>query len=186
MSSLVAQPARYLLLEPGAIVCEQGTYRLFEARQIARHRRHEAIGGLPSGALRLGWAFAPAHIIDVMNRVRSPFNVNTPAMMAGIAALHDQAYIAETRAKNKAERERISSAITAMGYEVVPSHTNFVLVKFGAQASAVNAHLASQGIMVREVAAYGLADYLRISIGTAEENTEMLAALKSFSGAKAA
>lgn len=142
------------------------------------------IYGLP--ALRIGWAYAPTHIIDMMNRVRSPFNVNTPAMMAGIAALHDQAYITETRAKNKVERTRVTEAIVAMGYEVVPSHTNFVLVKFGTNASAVNAHLAKQGIMVREVAAYGLADYLRISIGTEEENTELLAALKSFSGAKAA
>lgn len=142
------------------------------------------IYGLPG--LRIGWAYAPAHLIDMMNRVRSPFNVNTPAMEAGIAALHDQDYITTTRAKNKAERARISDAIQAMGYEVVPSHTNFVLVKFAAEASAVNAHLAKQGIMVREVAAYGLADYLRISIGTEAENSELLAALKTYCTAKAA
>lgn len=142
------------------------------------------IYGLPG--LRIGWAYGPAHIIDMMNRIRSPFNVNSPAILAAIAALEDQAYVETSRSNNAAERARVSKEIAAMGYDVVPSHTNFVLVKYGAQASAVTAYLAKHGIMVRDVVAYGLPEYVRISIGTAEENGELLAALKGFAAAQAA
>lgn len=142
------------------------------------------IYGLP--ALRVGWGYAPPHIIDILNRIRSPFNVNSAALAAGIAAINDQPYIAEMRLKNEVERSRVSDAIRALGYTVVESHTNFVLVKFGAQASAVNAHLVSHGVIVREVGAYGLSDYLRISIGTTEENTVLLAALETYTTSAAA
>jgi histidinol-phosphate aminotransferase len=142
------------------------------------------IYGLP--ALRLGWAFAPAHIIDVMNRVRSPFNVNTPALSAGVAAMEDQAYITDMRAKNAVELKRVADAITALGYEVVPSKTNFTLVKFGSDVPAMNAHLAARGLIVREVAGYGLPDYLRISIGTTEENSLLIDALTAFVKARGA
>ena len=130
--------------------------------------------------LRLGWAYARPEIIDVMNRVRSPFNVNSPALAAGIAAVKDQAYITEMRKKNREERERVARAIAALGYSVVPSHTNFLLVQFDEQVDAVNKHLLSRGVIVREVGNYGLPQYLRISIGTAEENTVLLDALTSF------
>ena len=142
------------------------------------------IYGLP--ALRLGWAYGPAPIIDIMNRVRSPFNVNAPALAAGIAAVRDQAYITEMRAKNASERERVVNAVHALGFETVPSHTNFFLVKLGSHAQAANAHLTSQGIIVREVGGYGLPDYLRISIGTEEENGLLIAALTGFAKQHAA
>lgn len=143
------------------------------------------IYGLP--ALRLGWAFAPAHIIDVMNRVRSPFNVNAPALAAGIAAITDQAYVADMRAKNAKELARVSDAIAKLGYGIVPSVTNFILVKFGADvAKKMNAHLASKGLIVREVGGYGLPEYLRISIGTTEENGILIEALNGFAKANAA
>lgn len=142
------------------------------------------IYGLP--ALRIGWAYAPAHIIDVLNRIRSPFNVNSSAMQAGIAAMQDQAYVQKMREVNAVERARIVAAIAKLGYEVVPSHTNFILVKFGAEAAAVNQHLAKHGLIVREVGGYGLPEYLRISIGTTEENGLLLAALEAYRAAKAA
>ncbi len=163
--------------EDGAALVNEGT------NTVVFHTLSK-IYGLP--ALRLGWAFGPAAIIDILNRIRSPFNVNTPAMMAGIAALHDQAYVSEMRKKNEVERSRVTTAITALGYEVVPSHTNFILVKFGAQVGAVNAHLAKHGLIVREVGGYGLGDYLRISIGTTEENGLLLDALNSFAQTVAA
>ena len=163
---------------------EDGARLVTEGTNTVVFHTLSKIYGLPG--LRIGWAYAPVHIIDILNRIRSPFNVNTPAMMAGIAALEDQAYVNEARAKNAGERERVSTAVAAMGYAVVPSQTNFVLVKFGAKSAAVVKHLAGLGIMVRDVAAYGLAEYVRISIGTAEENTELLAALKSFASAQAA
>jgi len=142
------------------------------------------IYGLP--ALRLGWAFAPAHIIDVMNRVRSPFNVNTPALAAGLAAMEDQDYVADMRKKNVVELARVRDAITQLGYETVPSVANFMLVKFGSDVPRVNAHLAARGLIVREVADYGLPEYLRISIGTTEENSILIDALNSFAKAKMA
>ena len=142
------------------------------------------IYGLP--ALRLGWAFAPAHMIDVMNRVRSPFNVNTPALAAGVAAMEDQAYLADMRAKNAVELKRVADTVSQLGYEVVPSKTNFILVKFDADVPAMNAHLASRGLIVREVAGYGLPEYLRISIGTTEENGILISALNDFAKARVA
>lgn len=142
------------------------------------------IYGLP--ALRLGWAFAPEAIIDVMNRVRSPFNVNTPALAAGLAAMEDQTYIAQIRTKNATESARVTAAIQALGYAVIPSTTNFILIKFGADVPKINAHLASAGLIVREVGGYGLPEYLRISIGTEEENGLLIDALNSFAKANKA
>lgn len=142
------------------------------------------IHGLP--ALRLGWAFAPAHIIDVMNRVRSPFNVNAPALAAGIAAIGDKDYLIEMRKKNAVELARVAQSIAQKGYEIVPGLANFILVKFGADAAKMNAHLASRGLIVRDVTSYGLGDYLRISIGTTEENTLLLEAIGEFHKAHAA
>lgn len=142
------------------------------------------IYGLP--ALRLGWAYAPAHIIDVMNRVRSPFNVNSPALAAGIAAMEDQAYITDMRAKNAAERTRLTQSFEQKGYTVVPSVTNFILVKFGAATAKMNQFLTARGIIVREVSGYGLPEYLRITVGTTEENTILIDALNEFAKANAA
>lgn len=137
------------------------------------------IYGLP--ALRLGWAYAPKPILDILNRVRSPFNVNAPALAAGIAAMRDQPYIVTMREKNAVELHRLVRSLTHKGYETVPSIANFVLVKFGAEVKAMNAFLAARGLVVREVGSYGLGDYLRISIGTSEENTILIEALEAFS-----
>ena len=142
------------------------------------------IFGLP--ALRLGWAYAPADIIDVMNRVRSPFNVTATALAVGIAAVNDKTYIADMRKKNAVERERVVNAVTKLGYHVVPSHTNFILVKFGSEVPVVNKHLAERGLIVREVAGYGLPECLRISIGTTEENGLLIDALNAYATANAA
>lgn len=142
------------------------------------------IYGLPG--LRLGWAHAPAAIIDILNRVRSPFNVNSAALAAGIAAVADQAYVADMRARNTAERARVGEAIRALGYNVVPSVTNFILVHFGALVAEVNHFLAARGLIVREVGNYGLPEFLRISIGTTEENDLLIDALSAFAQSRAA
>lgn len=142
------------------------------------------IYGLP--ALRIGWAHGTPEIIDVMNRVRSPFNVNAPALAAATAAIADQAYVSAMREANTRERERVCEAIRALGYNVVPSHTNFILVHFGAQAASANRHLGDNGLIVREVGNYGLPDFLRISIGTDEENTLLIDSLTRFAQSQAA
>lgn len=137
-------------------------------------------------ALRLGWAYARPEIIDTLNRIRSPFNVNAPALAAGLAAVKDQDYVRDMRKKNAVERTRVANTITGLGYEVVPSHTNFLLVKFDTKVEAMNRHLMARGVIVREVGNYGLPEYLRISIGTTEENTVLLDALAAFARAGAA
>lgn len=142
------------------------------------------IYGLPG--LRLGWAHAPAAIIDILNRVRSPFNVNSAALAAGAAAIRDQDYVSTMREKNAVERERLNSALRDYGFTVVPSTTNFVLVHVGDGASAMNNFLMQRGLIVREVAGYGLAEFLRISIGTTEENDLLIAAIADFAKSRAA
>lgn len=142
------------------------------------------------GGMRLGWAYAPDMIIDVLNRIRGPFNVNSAALAAGLAAIRDVDYTQLMRHKNKEQLQRVSEGITQRGYKVVPSAANFVLVEFpttaGQTASDANQFLLSQGIIPREVANYGLPNHLRITIGTEEENSAVLEALTRFSERKAA
>lgn len=134
-------------------------------------------------ALRLGWAYGPEGVIDVLNRVRGPFNVNAPAQAAGIAALRDVAWTDKARSHNDTELPRLTQAISGLGITVAPSVGNFLLLRFpgGAmQAKAADEHLRRQGLILRAMAGYGLPDCLRLTIGTLEENARVLAALSSF------
>lgn len=134
-------------------------------------------------AIRLGWAYCPEAIADILNRVRSPFNVNTPAQMAGIAAVRDVEFTKAAVTFNTKWLAKLTQDITALGLRVWPSVGNFLLVEFpatGKTASAANAHLMAQGIIPREVAGYGLPNCLRITIGLEEENQALMAALKGF------
>lgn len=158
---------------------EAGESLVREGTNTIMFRTFSKIYGLP--ALRLGWAFAPTHMIDVMNRIRSPFNVNSAALAAGIAAVRDQKYIAEMRKKNAEERQRLADSLRQKGWDVVPSAANFLLVKFGAQVAAMNQFLTEHGLIVRDVSSYGLADYLRITVGTTEENSLLIDAIARFS-----
>lgn len=146
------------------------------------------IHGLP--ALRIGWAYAPAPIIDVMNRIRGPFNVNSPALAAATAAANDMEYISEMRRKNNEQRARLSDGIAQRGYKVWPSAANFVLIEFpetpGQTAKDANLFLMEMGIIPREVANYGLPNFLRITVGTEEENTILLDAFTAFAARRAA
>lgn len=142
-------------------------------------RTFSKIYGLP--ALRLGWGYCPTEVIDILNRVRGPFNVNSPAIAAGIAAVKDVSYTSYIRDYNNRELKRVSEALS-QHYTVYPSIGNFVMVGFGepARATAANHYLTERGIIVREIAAYGLAECLRISIGTEEENNAVIEALEGF------
>lgn len=134
------------------------------------------------GGLRLGWCYAPSAVVDVMGRVRGPFNVNAAAMAAGIAALAEPGWVEKSVAHNTAERARVTQALTNAGIKVWPSEGNFVLVDFGApeRARAADAHLRSRGLIVRAMGGYGLPQTLRITIGTAEENGLVIDALTAF------
>jgi len=127
--------------------------------------------GIP--ALRLGWGYAGDHVIDILNRIRPPFNVNTIAQIAGIAALDDQEFLAKSIEHNTQWREWLSHQLGGLGLEVIPSQGNFLLVKF-ADAAVTFEKLRSNNIMVREMPAYGLPEFLRISIGTEEDMRKLV------------
>jgi histidinol-phosphate aminotransferase len=137
-------------------------------------------------ALRLGWAYCPAAIADVLNRVRGPFNVTAPALAAGVAALEDGAYVDFSVAHNDKWLPWVTAEIEKLGLKVTPSVGNFVLIHFATQkgkdAIAADEFLKSRGIILRRVAAYGLPSCLRMTIGTEDDNRKVVAALASFLG----
>lgn len=141
---------------------------------VVMTRTFSKIYGLAS--LRLGWAYCPDAIADILNRVRGPFNVSTPAHLAGIAALQDTAFIEKARIHNDEQLAWLQSQFNTLGYKSYPSVCNFILVEFD-NANAVNEHLLSQGIIARAVANYGLPNCLRFTIGTEAENKAVIDAL---------
>ena len=138
------------------------------------------------GGIRLGWAYCPPTIADVLNRLRMPFNVSAPAQAAGVAALADQASVERARVHNRRWRQWTRDAIRALDLTVPESHCNFVLVRFpvepGHDAPSADAYLKSRGIIARRVASYGLPDYLRITIGLEAEMRACVSALADFAG----
>ncbi|MBU8537360.1 histidinol-phosphate transaminase [Falsiroseomonas tokyonensis] len=134
------------------------------------------------GGMRLGWCYAPPAVVDVLGRVRGPFNVSGAAMVAGIAALAEPGWIEASVAHNTEWRGKVAAALEAAGLKVWPSQGNFLLVDFGAaeRAKAADAHLRGRGLIVRAMGSYGLAACLRITIGTAEECQMVIEALTEF------
>jgi histidinol-phosphate aminotransferase len=131
--------------------------------------------------LRIGYGIAQAGITDLLNRIRQPFNVNSMAQAAAIAALRDDAFVQRSAKLNADGYRQLTTAFEAMGIEYVPSLGNFVLIKVGEDLGAsarVNLALLKQGVIVRPVGNYGLPQWLRISIGLPQENDVFLAALK--------
>jgi histidinol-phosphate aminotransferase len=159
--------------DPGQALVDAGTNTVMT-------RTFSKVWGL--GGMRLGWLYAPPAIVDVLNRVRSPFNVSLTAQAAGIAALSEPNWVQKSVAHNTEWVRKMTEGLTKLGLKVHPSHTNFLLVDFGsAEASkAADAHLRSRGLIVRGVVAYGLPTCLRITIGTAEECQMVLDALAEF------
>jgi histidinol-phosphate aminotransferase len=138
------------------------------------------------GSLRLGWAYCPAAVADVLNRLRGPFNVSGAGQAAGVAALEDADFLERSRTLNEANRKDFTAKLQALGLTVHPAVANFVLVSFAGlpggknDAEAARLHLKSQGILVRQMGAYGLPDCLRITIGLREQMDAVAAALAAF------
>jgi histidinol-phosphate aminotransferase len=128
-------------------------------------------------ALRIGYGVMAAEVADMFNRVRQPFNVNSLAQAAAIAALDDQAYVEESRLLNREGLAQLYRGLDALKVGYVPSHGNFVLAKVG-DAARINNALLHKGVIVRPVASYGLPEWLRISVGLPAENERFLAALR--------
>ena len=123
------------------------------------------------GGMRIGWCYAPPAVVDVLNRVRGPFNVSVAAQTAAIAALAEPGWVEQGYAHNAEYRPKLAAGIEAAGLKVWPSEANFVLVDLATTetANAADAFLRTNGIIVRKVGGYGLPHCLRVTVGTAEE-----------------
>ena len=137
-------------------------------------------------ALRLGWLYGPGHVIDVLNRVRGPFNVTAPALAAGVAAVRDVAWTEKVAVENEVWRDWLTKEITAAGLTVTPSFANFVLVHCpddpARNAAALDAAFKARGILARLVAGYGLPNAIRITIGLPEACRHVAATVHAFMG----
>ncbi len=145
-------------------------------------RTFSKIHGL--AGLRIGWAYCPATIADVLNRIRGPFNLSTPAIAAGIAAIEDRQHVAQSVEHVAQWRARLTETLRALGLEVTDSVANFLLITFpdrdGLRATDADAFLNARRIVLRRVAGYGLPNALRMTIGSARDNEAVIAALTDF------
>jgi histidinol-phosphate aminotransferase len=135
-------------------------------------RTFSKIAGL--AGLRVGYAIARPEVIDRMNRIRAPYNVNRLAQVAAVTALDDRAHLERTRALVLAERPRLTEGLRRRGATVPDSQANFLLVKVGERAGALRAALMKVGILVRDGAGVGFPGHLRVSIGDAAGNAKIL------------
>ena len=129
--------------------------------------------------LRVGYAFAHPDITNVLNRVRQPFNVNSLALRAAVAALADQDFVSRSRTLNSIGMKQITEGVQVMGLSVIPSRGNFLCVHLKQAGLPVYDALLRQGVIVRPVTNYGMPDYLRVTIGTHGQNERFLSALKA-------
>ena len=127
--------------------------------------------------LRIGYALCSAEVADLMNRVRQPFNCNNLALAAALAALDDHEFVARSYTLNRTGMAQIVAGLKRLGCRHIPSHGNFVTFNV-AEAATVNQKLLRNGVIVRPIAAYGMPDWLRVTIGTESENSRFLAALE--------
>jgi histidinol-phosphate aminotransferase len=134
--------------------------------------------------VRLGFGYAPAHVIEALNRIRSPFNVSSLASAAGIAALEDRAHLDAAVQHNEKWRAWLTREIEAFGLNVLPSVANFIAIRFpdepGLTASDADRFLTSRGLVLRAIGAYDMPQFLRLTVGAQEANELVVAALKEF------
>jgi histidinol-phosphate aminotransferase len=158
---------------------------LVEARSnVFMTRTFSKIYGL--GGLRVGWGYGPAEVIDVLNRIRQPFNLSPGQMEAAEAAVRDQDYVAKCRAENARMRGWLASALAELGVPSDVSSANFILARFASpdEAEACDSFLQAQGLMVRRVAGYNLPACLRITVGDEASCRRVAHAVAQFKGVK--
>jgi histidinol-phosphate aminotransferase len=152
------------------------------SENVVMTRTFSKIYGLAN--VRLGWLYGPAHLVDALNRIRGPFNVNGPAIAAGVAAIQDEAHVAAAVAHNERWLPWLSDELTKLGLAVTPSVGNFLLVHFpttpGRTAQEADAFLTQRGLILRRMEAYGLSQALRLTIGDEAANRAVVAALTAF------
>jgi len=181
-------PAECLLVLDGAyaefVEGYDGGKGLVEARNdVVMTRTFSKAYGL--GGLRVGYGYAPRHVVDTLNRIRGPFNLSGVALAGAEAAMRDVGWVAECLRVNAEERARLVGGLRQLGIACDESFANFVLARFAdeGEATAADAHLKSLGIIVRHPKGYGFPQALRITVGRPEDNSRVLDALADFKGA---
>jgi histidinol-phosphate aminotransferase len=161
---------------------ESGIELVAGTENVVMCRTFSKIHGL--AALRLGWMYGPAHVVDAVNRIRGPFNVNAAAIAAGVAAISDTGHVERSAAHNEKWLAWLNAEIGKLGLKVTPSAANFILIHFpladGRTAADADRMLTARGLILRQVGAYGLPHALRMSVGTEEANRLVVAALAEF------
>jgi histidinol-phosphate aminotransferase len=148
-----------------------------EGRNVVVLRTFSKIQGLAS--LRIGYGLAKAELIDVLQKTRQPFNANGIAQAGALAGLLDDEHQIKTRDLTIDGREWMQQQFARLGLEFVPSHANFILVKVG-QGKECFLALMKKGVIIRDMTSYGLPEYVRVSIGTREQNERFLAELQEY------
>jgi histidinol-phosphate aminotransferase len=161
---------------------EAGIELVATSDNVVMCRTFSKIFGL--AALRLGWMYGPAHVIDAINRIRGPFNVNAPAIKAGIAAIEDTAHQDKAREHNAKWLAWLTDELGKLGLTLTPSVANFVLIMFkdAKTASDANAFLMKRGLILRQVTSYKLPNALRMTVGSEEANRLVVKSLAEFLG----
>ena len=161
---------------------ESGIELVSTFENVVMTRTFSKIHGL--AALRLGWAYCPAHVADVLNRIRGPFNISAPAIAAGTAAIGDQHFVEKAVAHNDVWLDWLTKELTALGLKVTPSVGNFLLLHFPLEtqrnAASADTYLQEHGFVLRRMDSYGLPQTLRLSIGSEEANRELVFCLRTF------
>jgi len=155
--------------------CPQSIDYLDSGKLIVGLRTFSKAYGL--AGLRIGYGIMPSYLADLLNRVRQPFNVNSLAQAAAIAALKDEGFLKETVRLVADELEFIGAALKDLGIEYYNSHANFLLIRVGKSADDVFADLLKLGVIVRSMTSYGYPDSIRVNVGLHEENVRLLEAL---------
>jgi histidinol-phosphate aminotransferase len=165
---------------------ESGLELVATSENVVMTRTFSKIYGLAN--LRIGWMVAPAHIADAVNRIRGPFNMNGPALAAGIAAIQDDVHVAKAVEHNERWLAWLTKKIETLGLEVTPSVGNFLMVHFpndaGKTAKEADAFLSTRGLILRRIDAYGIPHALRLTVGSEEANRLVIAALRDFLGGR--
>jgi len=158
---------------------EAGIELVGASNNVVMTRTFSKIYGL--AGLRLGWTYCAPAIADVLNRVRGPFNVNAPAIAAGVAAINDTEHLEKAIAHNQQWLSWLSEQLGELGIGVTPSVGNFLLLHFPAgQAHAADAFLNENGVVLRAMDAYGLPDALRLTVGSQQANKKVVELLGKF------
>ena len=188
MGRLAAElPDHVLLVLDGAyaeyVDGYDGGAKLVDKREnVVMTRTFSKIYGL--GGLRVGWAYAPAHVIDVLNRVRGPFNLGEAQLAAAEAAVRDRDYVERCRTENARMRTWMAKALAEIGVMSDTSTANFILARFDspAEADACETHLRAEGLLVRRVSGYGLPNCLRITVGDEASCRRVVHSIGQFKG----